>query len=172
MRTKVIQHEFRPSFKPNEGVWIDIFPLVGSFADPTEQRKHDNGTHRSYTMSLLCSCGFASMRDRAFPTVLRGMLVYPYARLRGYRHWLRRYDRFLDEYPSLSDSSKCVVPPFNSSIFDTEGFAETIQVEFEGATYPAPAGYDAILRAEYGDYMQPPPEDKRIRRHNFTATWR
>lgn len=36
-------------------------------------------------------------------------------------------------------------------------FKKTIQVDFEGYQMPVPEGYDAMLRAAYGDFMQFPP---------------
>jgi lipopolysaccharide cholinephosphotransferase len=170
MRTKANQSVFRSAFIHDESVWIDVFPLVGAFADQTEQRRYSNGTYRSYMMSTLCTCGMSF--NQALVTVARRILIYPYARLRGYHYWLRRYDRLLDEYPDLDDSQRCVIPPYNSGIFETADFAETVKIEFEGESYPAPAGYDAILRVDYGDYLQLPPEEQRVSGHDFTAKWR
>ena len=47
-----------------------------------------------------------------------------------------------------------------------------IDVIFEGGLYKALEGYDSFLRAQYGDYMQLPPEEKRIPRHGFEAFWK
>ena len=44
-----------------------------------------------------------------------------------------------------------------------------VDVEFEGKKYKAPVRYDEYLREMYGDYMQFPPEDKRISTHKFKA---
>lgn len=43
----------------------------------------------------------------------------------------------------------------------SKSFEETIIKEFEGYKMPIPKGYDAMLRAAYGDYMQFPPEKYR-----------
>ena len=51
-------------------------------------------------------------------------------------------------------------------------FDSFIDVEFEGKKYKAPAGYDKWLRAFYGDYMQLPPVEKRVQKHNFTAYYK
>lgn len=47
--------------------------------------------------------------------------------------------------------------------------ASCIDGEFEGRHYRIPAGYDEYLREFYGDYMQLPPEEKRISTHIFKA---
>ena len=45
-------------------------------------------------------------------------------------------------------------------------FAETINMQFEDDMFPVPKGYDVFLTARYGDYMTPPPENKR-RIHSY-----
>jgi lipopolysaccharide cholinephosphotransferase len=176
MRTKAVQHELRTSLGIDEGVWIDVFPLIGVFADPTERHRYANGTYRSFLMASQCNwksifgCSPVATLNKVL--ILRRALIYPYACLRGHRHWLRKHDRLISEHPNLNDSAQCVIPPCNSSLFETKDFAESIELEFEGKNYPAPAGYDAILRVEYGDYMQPPPPEQRLRLHDFDATWR
>lgn len=44
-------------------------------------------------------------------------------------------------------------------------FAETVYLPFEDIEVPAPVGYDDVLRATYGDYMQLPPEEQRSSPH-------
>ena len=43
----------------------------------------------------------------------------------------------------------------------TSCFQRMVDMEFEGHTFPAPAGYHEILTDLYGDYMTPPPEEER-----------
>ena len=52
---------------------------------------------------------------------------------------------------------------------DKDVFDSFIDVEFEGKKYKAPAGYDKWLRAFFGDYMQLPPVEKRVPKHNIKA---
>ena len=46
---------------------------------------------------------------------------------------------------------------------------ETISWRFEDEDFAIPVGYDAILRKEYGDYMQLPPEEDRVGHHYYKA---
>ena len=41
-------------------------------------------------------------------------------------------------------------------------FEKAIEMDFNGRNFCVPQNYDEILRVLYGDYMQLPPEDKRI----------
>ena len=47
-----------------------------------------------------------------------------------------------------------------------------IDIEFEGRSYKCMKDYDIYLKKAYGDYMQLPPEDKRITHHAYKAYWK
>lgn len=51
-------------------------------------------------------------------------------------------------------------------------FSDFVDVEFEGKYYKAPIGYDEWLRSFYGDYMQLPPEEKRVSHHTYKAFYK
>ena len=53
--------------------------------------------------------------------------------------------------------------------FEREWMKNTIDIEFEGHTFKAPSNYDMVLRAQFGDYMQLPPEEQRVSHHEFKA---
>ena len=42
-------------------------------------------------------------------------------------------------------------------------------LEFEGEKFAAPGDFDAVLSRIYGDYMTPPPENKRKSTHYYKA---
>lgn len=48
-----------------------------------------------------------------------------------------------------------------------ELYREAVFVDFEGHKLPVPVGYDELLTRIYGDYITPPPEDKRGIKHNY-----
>ena len=51
-------------------------------------------------------------------------------------------------------------------IVPKEWYGEGVEVEFEGLKVRAPKEYDLWLKQVYGDYMTPPPEDKRKTHHD------
>lgn len=57
------------------------------------------------------------------------------------------------------------VPFYLPKSYDAAWFSERTMLTFNGREFPAPAGYDALLKCLYGDYMQLPPEDKRHPEH-------
>ena len=48
-------------------------------------------------------------------------------------------------------------------------FSEFVEVDFDGNKFYAIKKYDKYLRGLYGDYMQYPPENERVPKHNFEA---
>lgn len=56
--------------------------------------------------------------------------------------------------------------------YNKEIFEKYTTIEFEGQQLRAICDYDSWLRKAHGDYMQLPPEEKRIPHHGFTAYWK
>lgn len=44
-----------------------------------------------------------------------------------------------------------------------------IKAPFEGKYYKIPSGYDLILKGRYGDYMQLPPVEEQVNKHEYKA---
>ena len=45
-------------------------------------------------------------------------------------------------------------------------------MQFENCKFEVPVGYDDVLKANFGEYMKLPPEDKRVPHHGFKAYWK
>lgn len=66
---------------------------------------------------------------------------------------LKKYD-FDGDYEYVRYSS--------TPVRKRSAYSSVLYADFEGYKMPIPVGYDEILKAYYGDYMQLPPEDKRF----------
>lgn len=148
------------------GVFIDIFPL-DEFDEPDEVI-----TARQYRSHHYFDKYINSVSDYPFSYFLRcltrfdvhHMGVYTLHLFRKHfpQHYLNAFLRFEQGYVG-GKGPKCVcVPQWEGRIFRTEWFTDTIEVPFEDTTIVIPRQYDAYLRLLYGDYMQLPPEDKRV----------
>ncbi|MBQ8907584.1 MAG: LicD family protein [Clostridia bacterium] len=79
--------------------------------------------------------------------------------------------RTVEKYQEpFDDSLYEMMSPYGlKSILALEWFSNTCELEFEGALFPAPTDYKAILQALYGDYMIQPPKEKQITHHIYKA---
>lgn len=88
----------------------------------------------------------------------------------------RAYDSALKPLQDFDKkTSKYVASTFGlrreKELMDKTLFESTIEVEFEGHKYFAPIGYDAYLKAMYGDYRVLPSVQDRKVPHEFDAYW-
>lgn len=59
----------------------------------------------------------------------------------------------------------CAGPGYMRNRYPKELFASAAWMAFEDTKLPVPVGYDAYLRIAFGDYMELPPEEKRVAQH-------
>ena len=164
LRTKIKGVGFKDI--PNEGVWVDIFPL---------DLVANNKKIQRMLVQIFMALRILSVYTK-FPSHKRSYLFYPLwllARLVGYRfplkitNWLSKIGngkKFIGYIASMSTSGSKYCYPI-------EWFDDFVDVEFEGNIFPAPKEYHKYLESQYGNYMQLPPEDKRVA-HPVEAYWR
>lgn len=61
----------------------------------------------------------------------------------------------------------CSGPYYMQFEYPAEAFESALYVNFEGYEIPVPKGYDSYLKMAFGDYMTPPPEEKRVIHHQL-----
>ncbi len=84
-----------------------------------------------------------------------------YLRGQTSEYWCRKMLKLSDHEPSGYVGN--ISWPLNfKDRLPAEWFEEVTELPFEGQLYKVPKEYDKILTYIYGDYMTPPPEDKRI----------
>ena len=153
------------------GVFIDIYPYDGLGKTKDEAVKYGLKGDR---LSSLCYQAtrehFAIETTTSLFRKIAKLPVYLYAKLRG-------KDCFQDKLEKLArvkdyDSSEyigCVIwlSWGEKDIFPRKWFDETIMMPFGKYEFRVPKEYDKVLRHEYGDYMQLPPEKDRVGHHFF-----
>ena len=80
-------------------------------------------------------------------------------RIRAWAHMLA------DCPPQNWEKARYLISPEELFLYRKEWFQESVKLKFESGQFNAPADYDSVLRRAYGDYMTPPPPEKRHAPH-------
>lgn len=152
------------------GLSLDVFPLDAWASDPAEavrESRRIGNAMRALGLSKLEKPNASTALKRAVQSVLiiAGRLCTPEYFLRRIIRLSCREEQRGSAY--LGCKSWCIYG--SREILPAEVFADTIEVEFEGSRFPAPAGFDMYLRSLYGDYHQDPPPEKQKSHHHFIA---
>ena len=158
---------------PEMGVFIDIYPFdgMGNDADKAVELKKDCERHvKAYMDTFFFKTG-NPVKD-SLRLIKRKILS---RRIGGPETHLIKLDDAIKGY-SYRDSRYVGNCTWNygypRDFYCKEDLDELIQMKFEDFMVPVPAGYDRILTACYGDYMQLPPERERCGHHCYSIVKR
>lgn len=159
--------EFSDTYKNVLGVYIDVFPKDGLPDRASKSRLLckivDMYTYKywfnKYSIfkwqysgqprKFIAFCGRKLIRDKERPLRTLTKLCHTY------------------KYESSPYVATIVAGGLGNCV-ERECFEEFVMLDFEGLKFKAPVGYDTYLRTLYkGDYMIPPPPEKRIRHDNI-----
>ena len=151
-------------------VWLDVFVLDGM-----PEGSLGRAVHTKRILWHKAMCAFASFeetvnKNRPGRPKLQ-QLIINFCAATHFGSWLdidkrlQKYDCALKKY-SYEDHAVCVC---GAGTYDVEKqtwprscFDDLTRVPFEDTSFLATADYDKVLRNVYGEYMELPPEDKRI----------
>ena len=154
--------------KMNTGVWVDIFPLDYVSDDIEEYRS----VYRSFfhLLKLGRSCRGAHAMIEPAMSLKRKVKVYVHTH---FHPRLRQIDpsEFAGDYvtmlrmvsPEKSGHMAQLACADNDRLFEASWFDEYVELPFEDGSFMAPAHWDEVLRAEFGDgYMNLPPKKMQV----------
>lgn len=157
------------------GVWLDVFRLSW-WPDDLEESRRLLQIHAQYKDMLRRMTGGNYLLLKSW---VKSWLTAPTAvpwRIgmeltgRGADYWCRKMAELGDLPESRHVGNVCWPSYGLRERMEASWWAETVELEFEGDRYPAPAGWDRILTHLYGDYMVPPPPGERTA-HPSDAYW-
>lgn len=151
------------------GVFLDIFPMDFVSDNDRIMKKQNRRAFVYGKLMILCSikkpylpCGkYKKMIIHFFTACVYYILKL--FKISG-RKMNDRIDGLVKDYRDGTKRIRFMNSSlqFYDSILNWNDVFPTIPVQFEDITVQAPREYDKYLRALYGDYMQIPPEDKRV----------
>jgi len=96
-------------------------------------------------------------------------MAKPVVRLVPLERVIGHLSRCASRYSPESSKSVAVVVWGHLALVSAEAFRGSLDMQFEDRSHPVPRGYNEVLKAMYGDYMRPPPNDAQKSPHTFEA---
>ena len=138
LKEKYLSEEF------TTGIWIDIFPLDGM---PDDEKIIAKKFKKIKFYKTILLTAYSEMgKGATWYAALAKRVLIPICKHLNTEKLSNKLKAISKEYP----------------------IDKSVEVEFEGHMFPAPKCWDFYLTQLYGDYMQLPPENKRIS-HDFNV---
>ena len=163
-QTTLVEYKRKPI---KRGLYIDVFPLDG-FGNTEEEALHKAEVCKKKVkiyLTQVCAMdkGRVWWKNLA---ILLGRCLYIFKNTRKERIKLEKsiaeYDFDTSKYVGYVGDISGMKNSWSYEIYGTPTL-----YEFEDAKFYGVSDYDGYLARLYGDYMTPPPEDKRISRHLY-----
>ena len=155
------------------GIKIDIFPIDGLPADKNEcnlifkkvERYNTCMRYKRFPLSSFCNGNILKKIIKCF--------AWYYLHIIPYSFFQKRLHKIATTYDfNTSENAGPILFMNNKCSINKDTFIKYQETEFEGRKFCIIKEYDSYLKALYGNYMQLPPEDKRVPHHNFEAFWK
>ena len=151
------------------GIDIDVFPLDG---EPDSEKDFEKWYHSLHNIYYLFALSMVDPKGN-----WKRRLSIPLIKFfsGGKIKLLNRAAKLHDRYPYNSSEYVGVVESsynFKGNRVLKSCYENYIMLDFAGYKLRAPAGYDSILKALYGDYMKLPPSDQQITHHTNITYWK
>ncbi len=167
LRGTVLTENATAGNSAQKGIFVDVFPFDVRPEDEKKAASHDKKTY-FWRRVLLAKCGYAIATPGQWlkKAVYCGLRVL--ACFYSKKTLCARLNREITRYNG--ERSDRIVNIGGAYGYEKETICrkwvdETRGLPFEETSLAAPAGYIAYLESFYGDYMTPPPENKRYNRH-------
>ncbi len=168
-RTKLTQ-KTAWSEKVQLGVYVDIFVLDGAGNTLVEAEATYLNARACYSQwEKAATIMFPPQQERRF-AFNRWCRNIP-AKILGVHHFMDKHaaicmQKSFDACEYVGAMAAGTKEP-SRNIWKRDWFGEGTSVVFNGESFRAPKNWDAVLRPEYGNYMVPPPVEKRNTNHQY-----
>lgn len=169
-KTVLIEHIEHPL---SIGVNIDVFPIDIIPQDKEEQKRIFNNFMKQ--MMLFSLKQVSLNKDRTFFKNVFLFFSHIFLKPLSLSTIVSRIEKNAMRYINEESPKYCGVAVWGYGIREVNllsNYSTALEAPFEDMVVTIPVGYDNYLRGVYGDYMQLPPEEKRVTHHDFEAYWK
>lgn len=153
------------------GIFIDIFILDGAGDSQEDAEARYRKAYLKYREVKRAALKMFSPWEGKAISFLRWIHHIP-EKIMGIGYWMDRHAAFCaqmpyDDYTYVGAMGASTMNP-TRNVWKKEWFGDGAELIFMDESFRVPCNWDAVLRPEYGDYMQLPPEEKRQSNHGYT----
>ncbi|MBQ8208442.1 MAG: LicD family protein [Clostridia bacterium] len=148
------------------GVLVDIMPLYGAPSDKEEQNKLCKNIRWCMRMNEKKRRPFSSCKRLS--SKVFWLASRPIQWFVSKDHWTNRWCKLVSKNDFDSSDYTGYLWRGTSTpklIFPKEWFATSVDLPFEDTTMRCPVGYHEYLTQQFGDYMQLPPKEEQVGKH-------
>lgn len=160
----------KAKFEFLSGVFVDIFPMDKFLIDDGLLKNRQKKARRLFRRYQSCvqkkSLKYLLKAAYSFRWITFFILIQSKFCPQVKEKYLRRFSDFVRKCAD-NQGEYCSLLTAKGKMFACSWFDNTINGEFEDLKLQIPAGYNSYLSTLYGDYMTPPPENKRVSVHNY-----
>lgn len=170
-RTQLIENR-QHKFDSDYGIFLDIFCYNNAPADIIDRKKHFKKLKILRRLNIRLKPDF---KNESITKNIFCIIINILSTVIGYKKIHKKYNKLLSQYDHLDTGfvvSNWPTYDFKKEIQLKSDMDKYIDVDFEGIKAMAFKNYDNILRTTFGNYMELPPKEKRIPKHNLTAYWK
>lgn len=151
------------------GLWVSIFP-IDNVPDSDECLQKMTKDIRFYSNMFRMRHHFSWSKTKGF---IKNIILYMMQVLPK-DYWHNKAERVIKSYNHVKTvrRGQFAIYWHDPWVCSSSAFDEYVEVDFEGEKFFIIKGYDEYLRCQYGDYMQLPPEEQRVQKHEYTAYWK
>ena len=152
-----------------KGIYIDIFPLDNAPQERSLQEKHLRKTYFLKRL-LLAKQHYRVYQKGEFKRMLAYTALSILAACTSAKRIANKLEKEIQAFNGKETTEVVNIGGaygYWKEKLQKEWFCDTVELPFESTTISAPSGYKEYLTYFYGDYMTPPPENKRGDRHSI-----
>lgn len=168
---KTILHQKYINKNKEDNLWIDVFPIDGNPENDSDNKKLYKKIAFLKKIHGIANCQLGEGKT-PFRMLIK-FFVYPFAKMIGNNRLCEWMNKEAQSYDF--DKSKfiggCLWGYGPQERMPKDEFISAVELEFQGYKFKCPGNFDYYLSQLYGEYMQLPPESKRIC-HTLNVYWK
>lgn len=170
--TRFVENVFEKA-DMHQGIYVDVLPYDVWPAKKSKQKS--NWRRRLYLQSMIMmKCHYLKFKSNAAWKYFLKAIMFTAIKFLSLFHskksLINKYNKMTEKYNALESDEvyeQTVNFKFGYWVVPKTCFEKYVELPFEDDSFKCPENYDEYLKKVYGDYMTPPPEDKRAIGHNI-----